>query len=709
MTEQTTQPAEERPDVTEPDAVTPADAAPADAPDADAQDADAQDADLPADAPTAEDARTDVEEAAAPLTDEADVADDAPVTDEAPAPLTDEAYVTDDARAPVVDEAPAPLMDEAYVADDASVAGEAPLADEAPSPVTDEAATAEATPAQVDAADALASVSAVEAGPAPAPEAVDAPDAPDAPAGEAAPAEAEPAPEADAPAAEAEAPATDAGPTEATDAGPTEAPHAAADATGAGEPVEDAQATAQPAPAAGPPTDRPDGRPTPRVLARPAARRPAPGAGGTAPAVPVPPVDAHDAAAAAAWGRVDPDGTVWVREAAGERSVGQYPGADTEEALAFYVRRFLDIQAQVALFEARLPHLSTKEMDQTLKTLRDSLEAPTAVGDLDGLRARVEGLAQRAAERRKELAAEREAAKAQALTERTAIVERAEEIAGTDPARLQWRASGEELRALLDRWKSAQRSGPRLDRPSEDELWKRFSHARTTFDRHRRQYFAELDATQGQAKAAKEKLVERAEALSGSTEWGATAAAYRGLMDEWKAAGRASRKDDDALWARFRAAQQAFFDARSAQNAKVDEEFGQNLERKLELLTQAEALLPVTDAGAAKSALRRIQDAWDEIGKVPRADVQRVEARMRAVEQAVRDADEARWHKSDPEKKARAEGAAAQLQEAIVGLEQEVAAAEASGDERAAVRAREALEARRLWLDQVLRAAGEGH
>jgi hypothetical protein len=416
-------------------------------------------------------------------------------------------------------------------------------------------------------------------------------------------------------------------------------------------------------------------------------------------------VDPRDAAEAAAWGRVDDDGTVWVREASGERSVGQYTGADTEEALGFYVRRFLDLQAQVALFEARLPQLAPKEIEQTLATLTEALEAPAAVGDIDGLRERLERLRGVAEERRKEAAAEREAARAQAVAERTAIVEKAEQIAEQDPARTQWKQSGQRLRDLLDEWKDAQRNGPRLDRSTEDKLWKRFSHARTAFDRHRRQYFSDLDASQGAVKEAKEKLIARAEELSSSTDWGRTASAYRELMDEWKAAGRASRKDDDALWARFRAAQQRFFDARSAQNAEVDAEYGENLKVKLALLEQAEALLPVKDPRTARAALRPIQDQWDEAGKVPRADVQRVEARMRAVEQAVRDAEQAEWERSNPETRARAEGAAAQLHSAIEQLEADLERARAGGDEKQVAEAEAALEARRAWLDQIQRAA----
>lgn len=446
-------------------------------------------------------------------------------------------------------------------------------------------------------------------------------------------------------------------------------------------------------------------RPVPRPLPRPAAHAPAPAAAPVAPVAP--PVDAAEAAHAATFGRVDEDGTVHVREAAGERVVGQFPGASAEEAVGLYVRRFLDLQAKVVLFEARLQatDLAVKEIDQTLARLTEELEAPAAVGDLDALRARLDGLRERAAERRAQAEAERAAARAAAVEARTQIVEQAEKIAGTDPGRIQWRPAGEQLRQLLEQWKDAQRSGPRIDRPTEESLWKRFSHARTTFDRERRHFFAELETRNAEAKQVKEDLVAQAERLVDSTDWGATSGVFRDLMAQWKNAGRASRQVDDALWARFRAAQDAFFAARDAANAAVDVEYRANLEVKEALLAEAEALLPVTDLNAAKRALRTLQDRWEAAGRVPRGDLQRVEARLRAVEAAVRDADTAQWRRTNPETRARAEGAAAQLEQAIAGLEADLAAAEAKGDQRRITEARAALDARRAWLEQVQRAA----
>ena len=485
-----------------------------------------------------------------------------------------------------------------------------------------------------------------------------------------------------------------------------------AEASVAQQPADSASA-ARPTPR---PTPKPSalaGAPKPTALRRPApASAPAgaeatPAASTPAPAVAPVVHDAAEAAAAEAFGRVEDDGTVYVREAAGERVVGQFPGVPTSEALGLYVRRYLDLAAKVTLFEARLDSadLSVREIDQTLAKLAEETAEPAAVGDLDSLRTRVEGLRTRAAERRALLEQARAEAKAAAVQARTEIVEAAESIAATEPGKMQWRPAGEELRSLLDRWKEAQRSGPRIDRPTEESLWKRFSHARTAFDRERRHFFADLEQRNTSAKAVKEDLVAQAEALQNSTDWGPTAGVYRDLMAQWKSAGRASRKDDDALWARFRAAQDTFFAARDAQNAAVDAEYAQNLEVKEALLAEAEGILPITDLAAAKAALRGIQERWEEAGKVPRGDVQRVEGRLRAVEAAVREADQAQWVRTNPETRARAEGAAAQLQSAIEGLEADLDAARAGGDTRKIAELESAIAARRSWLEQVVRAA----
>nr|WP_269811150.1 DUF349 domain-containing protein [Kineosporia rhizophila] len=307
---------------------------------------------------------------------------------------------------------------------------------------------------------------------------------------------------------------------------------------------------------------------------------------------------------------------------------------------------------------------------------------------------------------REETQRAKQEARAAIVAERTTLVEEAEALAGADPQRIPWKSSGDRLRELFDEWRRLQKES-RLDKHTEDELWKRFSHARTTFDRKRRHYFGALDEERHQAKAAKEQLIAEAEALSTSSDWGNTAAAYRDLMTRWKSAGRAAKKEDDALWARFRAAQDAFFTARQNANSALDEEFRGNLEIKEQLVEEAERLLPVTDIAAAKAALRDLQVRWDEAGKVPRNDMQRIEGRLRRVEQAVRDAEQDKWRRSNPEARARANDMVSQLERTIADAEADLAKAQASGNARKIKELEQSLASRRAWLEQAQQAMNE--
>ena len=394
-----------------------------------------------------------------------------------------------------------------------------------------------------------------------------------------------------------------------------------------------------------------------------------------------------------AWGRVAEDGSVFVRTADGERAVGSYQAGSAAEALAYYPRKFDSLAFEVQLFERRVrrPEVSADEATATLRRLRQALTEPAAVGDLDGLRSRLEAVSAAVDERRAQARAVRDQAKTAARGLRERIVADAEALAGST----QWKATGEQLRALLEEWKAA----PHVDRPTEQALWKRFGAARNAFDRRRRQHFAQLGSQRGEAKAAKQKLVAEAEEVSTSTQWAATAARLRELAEQWKTAGPLGRTEEDALWRRFRAAQDVFYAARSASFTERDAGLDSNLGAKQALLVQAEALLPVTDIAAAKAALRDVQERWEAAGHVPRADRDRVEGRLRKVEEAVRKADETRWRRSNPEGRARAESAVAQLVSAIDRLRAQRTKAETAGDGRALAEADEAIAARQLWLE----------
>ena len=402
----------------------------------------------------------------------------------------------------------------------------------------------------------------------------------------------------------------------------------------------------------------------------------------------------------APWGRVDETGTVYVREETGERAVGQYPDGSPEEALAYFERKYVELAGQVTLLEQRTKRAaSASDVSKAVKALSSTIATANAVGDLASLQRRLEALSGTVSELTEKQNEESKAAVAAAVAERTALVMEAETLAAQDPAKAQWKQVTAAIDDIFARWQKHQADGPRLPKNESNDLWKRFRAARSTIDTHRKAFFSELDAVHRDARTRKQELVEKAEALVSKGADGIPA--YRALLDEWKLAGRAGKKLDDSLWAKFKAAGDELYNAKSEVEAVDNVEFEANLALKLELLEEAEPLLTVTDRIKAKEALMSIQRRWDKIGKVPRDKVKSVDERLRKVEAAVRKLDDDHWQKSNPEKQARSEGLASQLQDAIAKLERELADAKTSGDKKKIADAQEALDARKLWLGAI--------
>ncbi|RLP82546.1 DUF349 domain-containing protein [Mycetocola lacteus] len=398
------------------------------------------------------------------------------------------------------------------------------------------------------------------------------------------------------------------------------------------------------------------------------------------------------------WGRVDDSGTVFVREGEQWREVGQYPDGTAEEALAYFERKYLDLAGQVTLLEQRAKRgAPASDISKAVAKLHEELTDAKAVGDIASLVSRVGALDATVGELTEQ---QTEAAKAEleeAVAERTRIVEQAEAVAGQDPAKTQWKQATEQMAELFAAWQKHQQEGPKLSKGVANDLWKRFRTARGTVDANRRAFFAELDSVHKEARTRKQKLIEAAEAL---IPRGAEATSdYRRLLDEWKLSGRAGKRQDDNLWARFKAAGDAIYQAKAELDAIDNAEFQANYEKKRELLDQATPLLQETDREKLRAALLNVQRQWDEVGKVPRDKIREVEDGLRAVENHLRALDDEHWSKNNPETKARTEGLAGQLNAAIEKLEQELAAAEATGDAKKIAKASEALEARKAWLN----------
>ncbi|MFG2817201.1 DUF349 domain-containing protein [Streptomyces sp. NPDC048410] len=401
------------------------------------------------------------------------------------------------------------------------------------------------------------------------------------------------------------------------------------------------------------------------------------------------------------WGRVDETGTVYVRTAEGEQVVGSWAAGSPEEALAYFERKYEGLVVEIGLLEKRVQttDLSAKDAQTAIGHIREQVDAHHAVGDLEALRTRLDKLVQKVESRREERKAQRAKQSDEARKAKEELVTEAEQLAASD----QWRVAGERLRALVDTWKGL----PRLDRKSDDELWHRFSHARSAFSKRRKAHFAQLDSQREDARRVKERLVAEAEALSGSTDWGTTAARYRELMADWKAAGRAQRENEDDLWNRFRGAQDVFFAARSSVFAERDAEQGENLKLKEALADEAEQILPVQDLKSARAAFRSVNERWEAVGHVPRDARGKVEGRMHAVERAIQEAEETEWRRTNPEARARAAGLTGQLQAAVDKLRGQVEQARAQGNTSRADKLERELEGRQALLDQALKGLEE--
>jgi hypothetical protein len=390
------------------------------------------------------------------------------------------------------------------------------------------------------------------------------------------------------------------------------------------------------------------------------------------------------------FGRIDPDGTVYVITADGEREIGSWQAGDAEAGFAFYTRRYDDLATEVSLLEARLESgagdpTATHTQAEALKA---SLPAAAVIGDLAALDTRLTALLGKANEQLAVKALAREQAKAEAIAAKESLIAEAEKLAESSTS---WKSAGDRLRTIVDEWKQVRG----VDRRTDDALWKRFAAARDAFGKRRGQHFAQLDAERGTAKQVKEKLVASAEALSSSSDWKETATALRDLMTEWKAAPRAARDVEDSLWTRFRAAQDAFFAHRSEVFGERDAEQGENQKKKEDLIAQAEGI-NISDPKAAQSQLREIQSRFDDVGHVPRDAMRRIDDRMRAAEQRVRDAVDAEWRQSSAE----SNPFLSALRERLVEAEAKLERARTSGDAARIAKAEAEVEARRALIPQ---------
>ena len=399
------------------------------------------------------------------------------------------------------------------------------------------------------------------------------------------------------------------------------------------------------------------------------------------------------ATSADAFGRVDDDGTVSVREGQTWRPVGSFPDGTPEEALAYFTRKFEDLEATVSLAEQRVKAgAAVRDITKQLDRLDKDLVEPAAVGDIVALRERVQALREKLPTLEAKQDEASQAAVAEALAHREKIVADMEAIAAQDPSKVRWKQATTTMTELFEAWQSHQQTGPRVPKKTADELWGRFRTARNTLEKARRGYFQELDKASKEAKTVKKELIAAAEAL---VEKGAAGiSGYRNLLDKWKEAPRASKSVEDGLWAQFKKAGDALYGAKAEEEKRDDETNSVNAESKKALLAEFADILTLGDRDQASQRLRTFHTRFTALGPVPKKDLRAIDDQVKKLDAHVKSLEQEFWTKNDPEKKARSESMTGQLTAAIEELESKIQGA--SGTEKADLESE--LATKKAWL-----------
>lgn len=400
------------------------------------------------------------------------------------------------------------------------------------------------------------------------------------------------------------------------------------------------------------------------------------------------------------FGRVDDSGNVYLLDNGTERLIGSQPSMSIEEAVKFYQKRFEDLAANVRLLEQRLKaKADPKSILKSAKKILKDLEAPNVLGDVQLLRDKVRTIETQLAELVEKLDLEREQALASATAAREALVLAAEAIIAKDPGKINYKQASMKMSEILESWQKLQKEGARIPKAKADSLWKRLASCRNTFESNKRAFFAAQDKLAKSAKHEKSEIVSKAEALVAK---GADAVAeYKALLTAWKALPKTKTKSDDGLWDRFKAAGDAIYAAKAEKSSIEEAAFAANLETKLALLVEAEALDPATNLDSAKIAMKSIQARWEKAGKVPRDSMRKIEDRLKAVETKIRNVEQENWRKTDPTTIDRSNSLKNQIEQAISKLELKLEAAKGAGDAKAIQQIEAEIETKRSWLSVI--------
>ena len=190
-----------------------------------------------------------------------------------------------------------------------------------------------------------------------------------------------------------------------------------------------------------------------------------------------------------------------------------------------------------------------------------------------------------------------------------------------------WDEATKAIIGLQEEWKKLGFASRKVN----TELFARFRKSCDEFFAKKAEFFKRMKDELAANLAKKIELCEKAEALKDSTEWKKTTDALIALQKEWKTVGPVVKKHSDAVWKRFIAACDAFFEEKKKQNVNVHSVEHENLKQKKDIIAQINSILENKETEDAPNKVRELMKKWQEVGHVPYKEKDKVYAEYKAV------------------------------------------------------------------------------
>lgn len=189
-----------------------------------------------------------------------------------------------------------------------------------------------------------------------------------------------------------------------------------------------------------------------------------------------------------------------------------------------------------------------------------------------------------------------------------------------------WDEATKAIIGLQEEWKKLGFASRKVN----TELFARFRKSCDEFFAKKAEFFKRMKDELAANLAKKIELCEKAEALKDSTEWKKTTDALIALQKEWKTVGPVVKKHSDAVWKRFIAACDAFFEEKKKQNVNVHSVEHENLKLKKDIIAQINSILENKETEDAPNKVRELMKKWQEVGHVPYKEKDKVYAEYKA-------------------------------------------------------------------------------